>query len=114
MTIKDLWTRPHIARQMLAYHLDQDNHLASRPIAVIKEIIDWLDGEPHLSGKLADPGVPDQDPHSGIFHEAGPIGSPPMRWYDALSAGCRARTAAARRPEIQPRPRPHSDGLDPE
>jgi len=56
----------------------------SRPVAVIKEIVDWLDGELHLSGKLADPGVPDQDPHSGIFHEAGPIGSPPMRWYDAL------------------------------
>ena len=51
MTIKDLWTRPHIAQQMLAYHLDQDNHLASRPVAVIREIADWLDGELHLSGK---------------------------------------------------------------
>ena len=51
MTIKDLWTRPHIARQMLAYHLDQDNHLASRPAAVIREIVDWLDGELNLSGK---------------------------------------------------------------
>ena len=50
-TIKDLWTRPHIARQMLAYHLDQNNHLASRPIAVIKAIVDWLDGELHLTGK---------------------------------------------------------------
>jgi SAM-dependent methyltransferase len=51
MTIKDLWTRPHIARQMLACHLDQDNYLASRPIAVIEEIVDWLDGELSLAGK---------------------------------------------------------------
>ena len=51
MTIRDLWTRPHIACQMLAYHLDQDNNLASRPIAVIKEIVGWLDAELHLSGK---------------------------------------------------------------
>jgi 2-polyprenyl-3-methyl-5-hydroxy-6-metoxy-1,4-benzoquinol methylase len=51
MTIKELWTRPHIARQMLAYHLDQDNFLASRPIAVIEEIVDWLDGELSLAGK---------------------------------------------------------------
>lgn len=51
MTIKELWTRPHIARQMLAYHLDQDTPLASRPIAVIEEIVDWLDGELSLAGK---------------------------------------------------------------
>jgi SAM-dependent methyltransferase len=51
MTIKELWTRPHIARQMLACHLDQDTHLASRPIAVIEEIIDWLDRELNLEGK---------------------------------------------------------------
>lgn len=51
MTIRDLWTRPHIAGQMLAYHLDQDNFLASRPIAVIEEIVDWLDGQLSFSGK---------------------------------------------------------------
>jgi len=51
MTIKDLWTRPHIARQMLACHLDQDYYLASRPIAVIEEIVDWLDGELNLADK---------------------------------------------------------------
>jgi SAM-dependent methyltransferase len=51
VTIKDLWTRPHIARQMLAYHLDQDTALASRPIVVIEEIVDWLDAELHLDGK---------------------------------------------------------------
>ena len=51
MTTKDLWTRPHIARQMLAYHLDQDTYLASRPIAVIEKIVDWLDKELSLGGK---------------------------------------------------------------
>lgn len=51
MSIKDLWTRPHIARQMLAYHLDQDTCLASRPIVVIEEVVDWLDQELHLAGK---------------------------------------------------------------
>lgn len=51
MTIKDLWTRPHIARQMLACHLDQDSALASRPIAVIDEIVDWLDVKLKLDGK---------------------------------------------------------------
>ena len=51
MTTKDLWTRPHIARQMLAYHLDQDTPLASRPIAVIEEVVAWLDRELSLDGK---------------------------------------------------------------
>ena len=51
ITTRELWTRPHIARQMLACHLDQDNYLASRPIAVIEQIVDWLDGELDLAGK---------------------------------------------------------------
>jgi SAM-dependent methyltransferase len=51
MTVKSLWTRPHIARQMLKYHLDQDTHLASRPIAIIEQIVDWLDSELKLDGK---------------------------------------------------------------
>lgn len=50
-TTKDLWTRPHIASQMLAYHLDQDTPLASRPIALIEKIVDWLDAELSLDGK---------------------------------------------------------------
>jgi len=51
MTVRELWTRPHIARQMLAYHLDQDTHLASRPIAIIEEIVCWLDKQLDLGGK---------------------------------------------------------------
>jgi SAM-dependent methyltransferase len=51
MTVKDLWTRPHVARQMLAYHLDQGTSLASRPIAEIERIIDWLDTQLGLRNK---------------------------------------------------------------
>ena len=51
MTIEGLWTRPHIGRQMLAYHLDQETHLASRPTAIIDEIANWLDEELGLEGK---------------------------------------------------------------
>lgn len=50
-TVRDLWTRPHTARQMLAYHLDQDTHLASRPIAEIEEIVERLDDVLNLQGK---------------------------------------------------------------
>ena len=51
MTVSELWTRPHVARQMLAHHLDQDTHLASRPITVIEAIVGWLDQELGLDGK---------------------------------------------------------------
>lgn len=51
MTVKDLWTRPHVARQMLAYHLDQENGLASRPAAEIEKAVDWLDGQLQLENK---------------------------------------------------------------
>jgi len=50
-TTKDLWTRPHIARQMLAYHLDQETSLASRPVAEIEDIVNWLDSELVLADK---------------------------------------------------------------
>jgi 2-polyprenyl-3-methyl-5-hydroxy-6-metoxy-1,4-benzoquinol methylase len=51
MTIGELWTRPHIARQMLAFHLDPDTHFASRPGAAIERIVDWLDEQLALEGK---------------------------------------------------------------
>ncbi len=50
-TVSDLWTRPHIARQMLAYHLNQDTELASRPIEHIEEIVEWLDHTVELQDK---------------------------------------------------------------
>lgn len=50
-TAKELWTRPHLARQMLRYHLDQDTALASRPHADIDAIIDWIDSQIDVAGK---------------------------------------------------------------
>ena len=35
-TAKELWTRPHLARQMLNYHLSQETDLASRRIDTIE------------------------------------------------------------------------------
>lgn len=41
-TADKLWTDPHIARQMLAFHLDPDQDLASRNHAFIERSIRWL------------------------------------------------------------------------
>lgn len=48
---KELWTRPHLAAQMLSFHLNQETELASRPIAQIEPIVDWIDCKLQLSGK---------------------------------------------------------------
>lgn len=50
-TAMELWTRPHLARQMLHYHLNQETELASRPFATIDEIVSWIDSQLALSGK---------------------------------------------------------------
>lgn len=50
-TAKELWTRPHLARQMLQFHLDQSTELASRPLTAIDSIIEWLDRKISLEGK---------------------------------------------------------------
>ena len=42
-TAKDLWTRPHLSRQMLEYHLSQDSDLASRRFDVIDNVVKWID-----------------------------------------------------------------------
>ena len=41
-TAEELWTDPHVARQMLAYHLDPDQDLASRNHAFIERSVGWL------------------------------------------------------------------------
>lgn len=41
-TAEELWTDPHIAKQMLAYHLDPDQDLASRNHAFIDRSVRWL------------------------------------------------------------------------
>ena len=50
-TAKELWTRPHLARQMLKFHLDQGTELASRPVIAIEAIVEWLDSQLQLDGK---------------------------------------------------------------
>lgn len=50
-TAVELWTRPHLARQMLQYHLNQETELASRPYETIDRIVNWIDSRLVLSGK---------------------------------------------------------------
>ena len=50
-TVKELWTRPHLARQMLKYHLDTDTELASRRPGDIEEIVNWVDFHLDLPGR---------------------------------------------------------------
>lgn len=45
-----LWTDPHIAKEMLRFHLDGDNDLASRRPATIDAFVAWLDRRFPLSG----------------------------------------------------------------
>ena len=56
-TAKELWTRPHLARQMLRYHLSQETELASRPIDTVDQVVGWIDAQAPLNGlRLCDLG----------------------------------------------------------
>ena len=50
-TVKELWTRPHLASEMLKYHLSQDSDHSSRPIATIERIVAWINEQLDLDGK---------------------------------------------------------------
>jgi len=50
-TAMELWTRPHLARQMLHFHLNQDTELASRRFETIDQIVSWIDSRLGLFGK---------------------------------------------------------------
>ena len=50
-TAMELWTRPHLARQMLSFHLNQETELASRRFETIDQIVNWIDSQLGLSGK---------------------------------------------------------------
>ena len=50
-TVKELWTRPHLAQQMLGYHLSQETDLASRRVESIDLVVDWIDAQLDFSGK---------------------------------------------------------------
>ncbi len=50
-TAMELWTRPHLARQMLSSHLNQETDLASRRFETIDQVVNWIDSQLRLSGK---------------------------------------------------------------
>jgi len=50
-TAEQLWTKPHLAKQMLAAHLSQETPMASRPLAAVERVVAWLDNTFGLSGK---------------------------------------------------------------
>ena len=50
-TVKELWTKPHLAEQMLMHHLSQDSPHSSRLISDIDRIVDWIDAQLDLGGK---------------------------------------------------------------
>ena len=50
-TAPELWSRPHLARQMLKFHLDPATPLASRQPGQIDAIVSWLDETVSLKGK---------------------------------------------------------------
>jgi SAM-dependent methyltransferase len=50
-TAMELWTRPHLARQMLNFHLNQETDLASHRFETIDQIVKWIDSQLNLSGK---------------------------------------------------------------
>ncbi len=50
-TAEKLWTEPHIAKQMLMFHLSEDTALASRPVVAIDRVVDWMDQCFGLAGK---------------------------------------------------------------
>jgi SAM-dependent methyltransferase len=50
-TAMELWTRPHLAQQMLSFHLNQETDLASPRFEIIDQVVNWIDSQLHLSGK---------------------------------------------------------------
>ncbi|MCP4410988.1 MAG: class I SAM-dependent methyltransferase, partial [Gammaproteobacteria bacterium] len=50
-TVKELWTQPHLASQMLSFHLSQETDLASRKNEEIASVVDWLNNKVAISGK---------------------------------------------------------------
>lgn len=50
-TIRELWTRPHLANEMLKHHLSQESDHSSRRVEEIDRIVGWLDDQLDLAGK---------------------------------------------------------------
>lgn len=64
-TVSDLWTRPHLAKQMLANHLDPQNDRASYRVDVIDQVVSWID----LKLKLSEKRVCDLGCGPGLYAE---------------------------------------------
>ncbi len=47
----ELWTRPHLAQSMLAFHIDGDNDIASRRSQSIQSIVNWIADRFAVRGK---------------------------------------------------------------
>lgn len=47
-TARELWTNPHISRQMLACHLNENIDLASRNSTFINKSVEWITQHFHL------------------------------------------------------------------
>ena len=50
-TADTLWTDPHLASQMLQFHLNEETVLASRPTDAINRVVDWIEQSFGLDGK---------------------------------------------------------------
>ncbi len=50
-TADALWTTPHIARQMLSYHLNEETDLASRRPEIIDGMVNWIARTVDIAGK---------------------------------------------------------------
>ena len=66
-----LWTHPHISKQMLRAHLDPNSDRASRRPATISASVEWIDQVLELSGKKVcdlgcGPGL-----YTSLFHDKG-------------------------------------------
>ncbi len=50
-TAMELWNRPHLARQFLSTHLNQETDRASHRFETIDQVVTWIDSQLHLSEK---------------------------------------------------------------
>jgi len=51
-TAADLWTNEHTARQMLAFHLNEEIDLSSRKREFIDRSVEWIDSHFHIGPRL--------------------------------------------------------------
>ena len=92
LTAHTLWTDPHLAEQMLRFHLDPETPLASRAPAEIDEAVAWLNELVGLAGKRVvdlgcGPGL-----YASRFCKQGAVATG-MDWSKSSLAHARAQAA---------------------